>query len=218
MPALHYSISFFLTIILYFIFLQNKNKSDILYKILFILIGLNLFTFNSYLISTKNFNPAIHLPIHLCYLTQIGIFLSMIFNNQLFYPWLLLNSFGGGITGFLNSNLSSKAIFIEHFHLHLSHFNLLFFVVILYKKNYFITKSEYFKSIIFNALIFLFVIFYNIFFDSNYWFTQHKPPGINLANILPPWPYYLIILVLIGLSSYYLTFKIFSKTSQKNKH
>ena len=212
----HYLISFCLTIILCFIFFKNI-KSDILFKILFLLILLNLFEFNGYLILTKNFNPTIHLPLHLCYLTQIGIFISMVFNNQLFYPLLLLNSFGGGITGFLNSNLSSDAIFIEHLYLHLSHFNLLFFVVILHKKKYFITKSEYIYSIFFNALIFIFIFFYNILFNSNYWFTKYKPMGINLTNILPTWPYYLIILIMIGLSSYYLTFKFFSKTSINKK-
>ena len=206
----HYLISFSLTIILYFIFLKNKN-ADVLYNTLFLLIGLNLFSFNTYLILTEKFNPTIHLPLHLCYLTQIGIFISMIFNNKSFYSWLLLNSFGGGLTGFLNSNLTSKAMFIEHFYLHLSHFNLLFFALILYKKNYIITKVGFIKSIFLNALIFVFIIYYNLFFESNYWFTQQRPPGINLTGILPAWPYYLIALILIGISSYYLTYKIFSR-------
>ena len=110
----HYLISFILTILLLIIFVKNNN-SDILKKNLFLLIGINLLSFNTYLLFTNNFNSSIHLPLHLCYITQIGIFISMIFNNQLFYPWLLLNSFGGGVTGFLNSNLGTEAIFIEHF-------------------------------------------------------------------------------------------------------
>ena len=213
----HYLISFILTILLLIIFVKNNN-SDILKKNLFLLIGINLLSFNTYLLFTNNFNPSIHLPLHLCYITQVGIFISMIFNNQLFYPWLLLNSFGGGVTGFLNSNLGTEAIFIEHFHLHLSHFNLLFFVLILYKKKYLITKLEYIKSIFFNGLIFLLIIFYNMLFNTNYWFTQHRPSGINLANILPPWPHYLIILILIGITSYYLTYKLFSKKDQINNY
>lgn len=210
----HYLISFSLSIILYFIFLKNKNV-DILYNALFILIGLNIFSFSTYLILTEKFNPTIHLPLHLCYLTQIGIFISILFNNKSFYTWLLLNSFGGGLTGFLNSNLTSQAMLIEHLYLHLSHFNLLFFALILYKKKYIITKVEFIKSIFLNALVFVFVIYYNLFFGSNYWFTQQRPPGINLTSILPPWPYYLIVLILIGITSYYLTYKIFSKKISK---
>jgi len=210
----HYSISFTLLIILFFIFLKNKNTVH-LYKAIFFLITLNLFIFNSYLLLTNTFNPKIHLPLHLCYLTQIGIFLSFFFKNNLLYSWLLLNSLGGGLTGFLNTNLDNNAMPIEYLYLHLSHFNLLLFVIFLYKRKFHIRKSEYIISMFFNAVIFFLIMFYNRIFDSNYWFTRTKPPGINLTTILPDWPYYLIILIIIGINSYYFTYKMFSKKTSK---
>ena len=208
----HYLISLSLTFILYLIFIKNKNET-VLRKPLFILIGTNLISFNSYLILTNRFDLTIHLPLHLCYLTELGIFISLIFKSQLFYPWFLLNSLGGGITGFLNSNLDQEAMFIEHIHLHMSHFNLLLFSLFLYKSKYYIKKIEFKISIIFNSLIFIIVFFLNGNFGSNYWFTKNKPPGINLTSALPDWPYYLIILTFIGLISYYVTYIIFSKKS-----
>ena len=209
----HYLISLSLTTILYFILKKNKNVSA-LYKSLFILIGINLISFNSYLIATDKFDLTIHLPLHLCYLTEVGIFLSLLFKSRLLYPWLLLNSLGGGATGFLNSNLGKEAIFIEHIHLHMSHFNLLLFTLFLYKSKYHIKKTEFIISTIFNSFIFILIIFFNNNFGSNYWFTENKPLGINLTTSLPEWPYYLIIMALIGLISYYLTYIIFSN---KNK-
>jgi uncharacterized membrane protein YwaF len=83
--------------------------------------------------------------------------------------------------------------------------------MIAFKMKLVISKSNFIKSLFFNAGIFSFIIFFNIIFDSNYWFTMNKPPGKNLATLFPDWPFYLFGLIIIGLTSYYLTFKLFSK-------
>jgi len=211
----HYIITIFLSFILYVIFNWIHNQKT-LYNLLLFLLALNLLSFNIYLIFNGVFNYQIHLPLHLCYLTEIGILASILFHTKFYYPWLLLNGLGGGITGFLNSNLMGDAMLIEHIHLYLSHFNLLLFSLILYKANFFISRSDFLKSIAFNLFLFISVIFFNIKFHSNYWFTSSKPPGMNLTSILPEWPYYLLILIGIGITSYYITFKLFSKNFNIN--
>ena len=204
----HYLISGALSLFLYVVYYTNKDSQK-LYYLLTALLIINFLTFNSYLLLTGTFDSQVHLPLHLCYLTELGILISIIFKNQSYYPILLLNSVGGGVTGFLNSNLEVDDMLIEHIHLYLSHFNLLLFSVILFKNQFFISKYNLFKSIILNALIFILVVVINNVFNSNYWFTRSKPPGINLTSILPDWPYYLFTLISIGLISYYVTFKIF---------
>ena len=77
-----------------------------------------------------------------------------------------------------------------------------------------IQKIDLYKSIIFNASIFFTIIWINNLIGSNYWFTFEKPPGTNLTNILPDWPGYLIVMVVIGILSYIVTYKIF-KLNQK---
>ena len=124
---------------------------------------------------------------------------------------MALNSLGGGITGFTNSNLLADSMLIEYTHLYLSHFNLLVFAIIVYKDKLVISNKNYIQSIALNGLLFIFILFFNANFNSNYWFTQYKPPGINLTNLLPAWPYYLLVLIMIGFISYYLTFKLFLK-------
>ena len=111
-------------------------------------------------------------------------------------PWLILNSLGGGITGFTNSNLGQDVHIIEYIHLYLSHFNLLLFSIIMFKKKFIINKIDFYKSIIINASIFFLIIWLNNLIGSNYWFTIDKPPGTNLTNILPDWPGYLIVMIL----------------------
>jgi len=206
----HFFITGLLTIVLIIIFFKNKNPKN-LYGLTTALLILNFLSFNTYLLLTNNFNYQIHLPLHLCYLTELGILIAIIFKTKFFYPWLLLNSVGGGISGFLNSNLPAGALFIEYTHLYLSHFNLLLFSIFLYKSKFFISKSAFIQSIIFNSIIFILIVFLNIVLESNYWFTNNKPEGFNLTLVLPEWPYYLFTLIAIGLTSYFLTFKLFTK-------
>ena len=206
----HFFITSILSFVLLFIFIKNKNPQH-LYKILTLLLIFNFSTFNCYLIYSGNYDFKVHLPLHLCYLTELGILLSIFFKTEYYYGWLLLNSLGGGLSGFLNSNLEADSLFIEYLHLYLSHFNLLLFSIFIYKSKFILTKNTLIKSTLLNAFTFLLIVIFNILFSSNYWFTRFKPPGINLTNILPGFPYYLLVLVIIGLISYYCTFKLFSK-------
>ena len=203
----HFIVSGLLSGVLYLLY-HKVNNTVILSNILKWLLICNFISFNTILLLSDTFNYKIHLPIHLCYLTELGIFLSIIFKSKILYPWLALNALGGGITGFTNSNLSDDALLIEYIHLYISHFNLLLFFIIIYLNKLLISRYELIKSTIFNASLFFTVYYLNILFESNYWFTQHRPPGENLTHLLPDWPYYLLGLISIGLISYYTTFKI----------
>jgi len=209
----HFVISGFLSCIL-FLFYSKVTNTEKLYNLLTLLLVLNFLSFNIYLFSTGNFDYKIHLPLHLCYLAELGILISILFKNKKLYPWLALNSLGGGITGFTNSNLLPDSMFIEYTHLYLGHFNLLLFSIIVYKDKLIISKKNYVQSIALNGLLFILILFFNEIFNSNYWFTNYKPPGSNLTNLLPVWPSYLLVLIIIGFISYYLTFKLFLKNKE----
>ena len=210
MIANHYLISGILSLLLYLIYYKIKDSEKIK-TLLFCILTLNFFSFNTYLLATDSFNFKTHLPLHLCYISELGILLSIIMKNKSYYSLLLLNSLGGGVTGFLNSNLGSDALLIEHIHLYISHFNLLLFSLILYIDRFYVSKNDLIKSIIMNALIFIAITIVNDIIGSNYWFTKSRPPGVNLTTILPEWPFYLFALISIGLLSYYLTFRLFLK-------
>tara|TARA_Y100000768_G_scaffold281836_1_gene216697 strand:+ start:4584 stop:5228 length:645 start_codon:yes stop_codon:yes gene_type:complete len=213
MLANHYIISGLLSVILFILFKVNKDTRK-LYKLLKTLLVFNLVIFFSYLTFTGTFNYKTHLPLHLCYLTEIAILFSLFFKKQFFYPIVLLNSFGGGVTGFLNSNLAHDDMLIEHIHLYVSHFNLLLFSLILFKERFTISKADVINSMTLNGIILIITIFINQGLNSNYWFTKSKPPGANLTNVLPEWPFYLIVLIAIGMTSYFLTFKLYKRNSK----
>ena len=149
----HIFICIFLAIILAAIFFIVKDTKH-LNSILFISLVSNFLSFNYILINTNNFDFSIHLPLHLCYLTEAIILCTYFFNLKFLLSWLILNSLGGGITGFTNSNLDQDVHIIEYIHLYLSHFNLLLFSIIMFKKKFIIQKIDLYKSIIFKCINF----------------------------------------------------------------
>ncbi len=198
-----------LIIISVILFLVKKTTT--LYKILFFSLLINFLSFYLTLISNNLFDFTIHLPIHLCYFTELGILISLIFKNKKFYPILALNSLGGGISGLTNSNLVLNSYWIEFSHLYLSHINLIFFFIIVYKERFTINKKMFSTSILINGSVFFFSAIFNKIFGSNYWFTVSRPEGKNLTLLFSDWPDYLIGLIIIGLFSYYATFIILKK-------
>ena len=206
----HLVVSAILALLLLLLYFKIKDI-ETMFTVIKWTLFINFLSFYGFLLYLDQFDYQKHLPLHLCYLTELCIFLSLLFKTKILYPWLVLNSLGGGLTGFLNSNLPENSFIIERIHLHLSHFNLLFFSMIAFKMKLIISKSSFVKSLFFNIAVFSFIVFFNIVFSSNYWFTVKKPPGNNLAVLFPEWPYYLFGLIIIGLISYYLTFKLFSK-------
>ena len=212
--------SHLLTLVILFVhlsFLIKYANVIFLEKLLKLLLSFNIVSYFSILLLTDTFNFKVHLPIHLCYITEIFIIISYIFNIKHFYPWIALNSLGGGISGFLNSIMVEDSVPIEYVHHYLSHFNLLLFVVIFYKSKFIISKNDLIKSIILNLLIFSFALSFNQFFKSNYWFTRSKPPGNNLSFFFPQWPYYLLIFIFIGLVSYIITYYLIKRNTLRNE-
>ncbi len=198
-------------ILFYLYYLRSRTIKKILILLLisnFLLFYGTLFIFNS-------FNYKTHLPLHLCYLTESLIFLSILFSNKLLYPWLLLNSMLGGTIGMINTNLTTNSLTIEVVHYYLSHFNLLLFTILIFKTNFYLTKIKLFRSIAINTIAFVFIIFFNFRYNTNYWFTVKKPAGLNLSFIFPEWPYYLLVLIAIGLSFYILTYSLLLKRKIK---
>ena len=192
------------------LFLLSFKKNEFLRLILKYLLIFNIITFNSILFFQDSFNYSVHLPLHLCYFTEICLLISFVLKIKRLYPWLILNGMFGGIVGFVTTNLTSTSMLIEYVHFYLSHFNLLLFTVICYKSNIMISIADFFKSIYLNSLIIILIVMFNIKFKTNYWFTELKPGGVNLSALFPDWPYYFFILIALGLVSYMLTFFIFS--------
>ncbi len=208
----HLLISF--TCLIFILLITNIYKVSLLQKILLFSISINLFFFNFLAINNNFYSFKNHLPLHLCYLTEIGILLSLFIKNHNFTTWMLLNATFGAITALLNSNLDSSNSLIERLHFFISHSNLALFTFILYKSRFKIKYSNLIFSINANLILLFTTHLFNYTFSTNYLFTFAKPKGINISYLLPEWPFYYFFLITFGLTSYYVTFILFNTKSK----
>ena len=208
----HLAISF--ACLMFIILISNFCKISLLRKILLLSISANLFFFNFLAINSNFYSFKSHLPLHLCYLTEIGILLSLFIKNHKFTTWMLLNAMFGAVTALLNSNLDSSSSQIERLHFFISHSNLALFTIILYKSQFKIKYSNLIFSINANLILVSAIHLFNYYFSTNYLFTLAKPKGINISFLLPEWPFYYFFLIFFGLASYYITFILFNTKSK----
>lgn len=208
----HLAISF--ACLMFIILITNFCKVSLLRKILLLSISANLFFFNFLAINSNFYSFKSHLPLHLCYLTEIGILLSLFIKNHKFTTWMLLNAMFGAVTALLNSNLDSSSSQIERLHFFISHSNLALFTIILYKSQFKIKYSNLIFSINANLILVSAIHLFNYYFSTNYLFTLAKPKGINISFLLPEWPFYYFFLIFFGLASYYITFILFNTKSK----
>ena len=85
------------------------------------------------------------------------------------------------------------------------------------------TWKDYIQTIIHTSILVIVISTFNFFTGSNYMFTRDKPPGTTFAELMPDWPYYFIIMLIIGLIFYtllilsFFTYKIFINRSNRSK-
>jgi len=199
----HLIISSILVVLLLILWL-SKNRIS-LKNIILIIISIDLFFYNSFLIINELSNIINFLPLHLCYLTEVMIFFSLVLKSEKFINLIFLNSMAGGLAGLVNTNLTIDMHQIFHIHHYLAHFTLILYTI--YKSPFIKLNLKILLSCIFRTgVILIFIILFNLIFGTNYWFTQLKPNGNNLALIFPESPWHLFVLIFIGLFIYFLTY------------
>jgi len=60
------------------------------------------------------------------------------------------------------------------------------------------TRQSVKRVAIYGNIYLLFVFLLNLIIDSNYLFVAHKPKTASLLDVLPPWPYYILIIELLA--------------------
>ena len=199
------------------VFINTKKQSFDLEKMILILCSIDLVTYNFYILTYHNSNLIDLLPIHLCYLTEIMIFIKLLFSIRLDTNFMFLNSAVGSIAGLINNNLTNDMHCMFFLHHYMAHFILGVFVIEYYNKislNLKILTISVFKT----TLLFIFALIFNNLFGTNYWFINEKPAGNKLTLLFPESPWYLIIMITLGLLIYlalFIKFKI-NYNNQKN--
>jgi len=197
------------------VFIKSRRQLFNLQKIILILCFIDLISYNFYIFTYHKSNLIGLLPIHLCYFTEIIIFIKLFFKIRLDTNFIFLNSTVGSIAGLVNNNLTIDMHSMFFLHHYLAHSILALFVIEYYDK---INLS--FKNLVVSVskttVLLIFAFIFNSVFGTNYWFTNEKPQGNNLTLLFPDGPLYLIILIILGLLIYLALFFILKINTDKN--
>jgi uncharacterized membrane protein YwaF len=78
--------------------------------------------------------------------------------------------------------------------------------------------KDYFNAIAWTTVLVVSIILINLLLGSNYMFTFEKPDGVNFTLLMPDWPYYFLIMLLIGLGAYTVMMLLGQSLNDKRKY
>jgi len=143
------------------------------------------------------------LPLEMCYISALLIpFYSMNNQSRTLKNWFFFAGFCGSLFAFINTNLSEFEQIYISIHYFFAHGLVIFIAFSIIVDGYRPVWKDYYNVIKRTTLLVLIIIILNILLGSNYMFTFEKPEGINFTLLMPEWPYYFLIMLLVGLISY----------------
>lgn len=192
---------------------RSKSTRYLIPKIsifLAVVIILNELIFFTFLIFSGSWNYRWHLPLHLCDLAIISVFISLIWRKQwvweLSYYWAL----GGTIQALLTPGIISNFPEYIFFKFYLTHGLIVISVIFLAAGcGLKIEWASLKRVFIITNLYALIVGVFNAIFATNYGYLRAKPSHPSLLDHLGPWPQYLIgmeVVLIITLFLFYLPF------------
>lgn len=222
LPYQHLVFTFFSVIIggiLIYIYVKSKkkNRSKVL-AIISLIVVLNEILFQFLLVYFDSWSLKESLPLEMCYISALII---PIYNynkdNRNLKNWLFFAGFGGSFFAFINTNLEDGAMVYTFIHYFIAHGLILIVVASLIIDGYRPSWKDYFSTVKWTTLLIVLMLVINSTLSSNYMFTHNKPPGVTFTKLMPEWPYYFLIMLLIGLIAYTLMMVVKLIPSKKSK-
>ncbi|MBN1876769.1 MAG: TIGR02206 family membrane protein [Anaerolineae bacterium] len=153
-----------------------------------------------------------HLPLHLCsFLIWLSAFM-IITKNYTIYEFSYLLGIAGALQALLTPDAGIYGFpHFRFFQVLLSHGALITCPIYLtLVEGFRPTKASVLRVIKFSMLYMIAVFIFNLIIGSNYLFIGHKPETASLIDVLPPWPWYVPIIAMLGLISIMLFYAPFA--------
>ena len=167
------------------------------------LVIFNEVVFQIYMIYYGIWSPSSSLPLEMCYISALLIpVYAKNQNNRTLKNWFYFAGFSGSLFAFINTNLSEMKHIYVSIHYFFAHGLVIFVMFSIVLDGYRPKWKDYFNAIIWTTVLVLSIILINLLLGSNYMFTFEKPDGVNFTLLMPDWPYYFLIMLLIGLGAY----------------
>lgn len=194
------SVAFLLWIPKYF---NQKQKDNFRVFLGFFFISVFL-AYQIYTYSLGRYSLEKGLPFHLCGLSMIFGFISLLNKNQQLFEWSAFFGIAGGYQSLLTPELTNGYSFYYLIQYYLDHGGVI--MMPLFMGIYFEKKTRPFswlKALVFLNVLAFFMYFLNIYLNSNYMFVNKKP-DVDNAFLIGDWPWYLVVLEIICLLHFYI--------------
>ncbi len=223
-PEHYLSVILFLIIGIFFIYagrtwLKSEKKHIFIYGLMLFIFLFQVAKVPIYMY-VGIFNHTTDLPLHLCNISPIFMFLAYYFKNRLawsvFFLWIMAGTFQSLLTPTLTESFPHYEwwrYWIIHVWLVTGAFYGIF--VLGYRMKF---KDIFYGLFWINILAFS-VYFIDVIIGANYMYMVAKPDGKTMYDLLGDWPYYILQLEFVALllfSLIYLPFYLFTAFSKIN--
>ena len=140
------------------------------------------------------------LPLHLCSALVWLCAFMLVTKNRTVYEFAYLLGIAGALQAILTPDLGQYAFpHFRYFQVFVSHGLIIISALYMTLVEGFRPTWQSVKRVaIYGNIYFLFIFVLNFLIGSNYLFIAHKPETASLLDVLPPWPYYLMIIELLA--------------------
>lgn len=141
------------------------------------------------------------LPLHLCSIMVWVGALGLVLRSERIYEFLYFLGIGGALQALLTPDLGVYGFpHYRFWQTFISHGLIVTSAVYLTVVEGFRPTWKSFRRVLVGANVYMLAVFFiNQWLGSNYLFIARKPETASLLDMLPPWPYYIAYIELIGL-------------------
>jgi hypothetical integral membrane protein (TIGR02206 family) len=158
------------------------------------------------------------LPLHICSLLIWFSGFMLIFRNYRIYEFAYFLGLGAATQVLLTSPPPLELLLqYQHFQIYISHGLLITSVVYMTAVEGFRpTWGSFFRTVVGTNLYMAGLFPLNLLLGSNYMFLAYKPDEFaSLLDILPPWPYYIVYMEILGILVFLLLYLPFALKDRK---
>lgn len=151
------------------------------------------------------------LPLHLCGAAVVLSAIMLINKNYRLYELVYFWGLGGAIQALLQPDIVYPFPHYRFFQFFVSHG--LIVTASLYSTFSFSYRPQFksiFRVFVITNIYLVFIAIFNFLTDGNYLFICHKPETASIMDYLGPWPWYILILEVVGLVSFFIYYSPFA--------
>ncbi len=160
------------------------------------------------------------LPLHLCSVLVWLCAYMLVTKNRTIYEFAYLIGIAGALQAVLTPDLGQYAFpHFRYFQVFVSHGLIIISALFMtFVEGFRPTWNSVKRVAIYGNIYLIFVFILNLLIGSNYLFVAHKPETASLLDVLPSWPYYILILEILAavfILLFYAPFAIKGKRSNR---